>query len=65
MLTSSEQSTRARIRLDLVGHEDGDVELFCHMSNPVQVQAETLLTRIEFTTPHVVDTEKCTDAVDD
>ena len=59
------ESTRTRIRLDLVGHEDDDVELLGHMLDPVEMETELLLTLVQLSTPEVVYTEESTNAIDD
>ena len=64
-ICTGEQSARTRIRLDLVGHEDSDVEFFCHVLEPIEMQAELLLALIQFSTTEVVNTEESADAVND
>ena len=60
-----EQRACSGIRLHLIRQEDGEVELLRHLLELAQVEIETLLSLAEFSTTEVVDTEECTDAVDD
>ena len=64
-ISTSEERTRARIRLDLIGHEDGNVELFCELGKLAKVLSKLLLTLAELSTAGVVTAEEVENAVND
>lgn len=60
-----EQSTCARVGLNLIDDQDSDVELFCHLAELAEVLAQFALAFIQLSTAMVVVAEVCHDAVDD
>ena len=56
-IRSGEQSAGARVTLHLVRQEDGNVELFCHFCQHVQVNVELLLALAELAATMIVDAE--------
>ena len=56
-ICSSKQRTSAGIRLDLVGHEDGDVELLRHMLDTTEMHTQFLLALIQLAAAEIVNTE--------
>jgi hypothetical protein len=61
---SSEDGVRSRIRLNLIGHEDDDVELFRELGKLAKMYAELLLAFTQFSSTLVVAAEKVENAVD-
>jgi hypothetical protein len=64
-ICTSEERTGARIRLDLVDDDDGDVEFFRHLSELAEMLAELALALVQLASAMVVVAEVCHDAVDD
>ena len=64
-VSASKQSTGSWIRLNLVGDEDGDVELLGHALKTSKMDSELGLTVLELSAANVVDTEESSDRIDD
>ena len=60
-----EQSTCARVGLNLIDDQDSDVELLSHLAELAEVLAQLALTLVQLSTAMVVVAEVCHDAVDD
>lgn len=64
-ISASEECTRSRITLNLVGHEDSNVELLSDVVESRQELSKLLLPLRKLSSSSVVDSETCHDTVDD
>lgn len=62
---TSEECARSRIALNLVGHEDSNVELLSDVVESGQELSKLLLSLRKLSSSSVVNSEACHDAVDD
>lgn len=64
-ISASKECTRSRITLNLVSHEDSNVELLSDVVEPCEKLSKLLLPLRKLASSSVVDSETCHDTVDD